>query len=131
LKIWTGDILLVEIKSAHRTKTMTLNEKQQCAEVYEIYTGEQTPVDKWNTKAALLLAEMVHKIEECSLALSSVKAIWPSTSKVTWTWLVKIPYELIKNKSKVRNGYVNQTCLDRATATYKSSILNELIKYKD
>ena len=79
-------------------------------------------------KAADLLAEMAGKIKKCTQGMGWARAVWPSTSKITWTWVVQIPYHALKNEMKVRKGWRNSACTNGGINAYKSSIFDELIK---
>lgn len=126
LQVFKGDLILVVIKAP--ATGMTMDDKEKCARLYEAFTGEQTEPSIWNEKAADLLAEMADKIKECTQGMGWARAIWPSTSKITWLWVVKIPYHALKNEMKIRKGWRNSACVNRGIDAYKSSIFDELIK---
>ena len=68
MEILQGGLILVR----KRPGELTAAEKEQCAKVYKIYTGEEIEAFRWNRKAADLLAEMVKEIEVCSRKLGTV-----------------------------------------------------------
>lgn len=109
--------------------SMTMADKEKCAEIYEIYTGGiHTEPAKWNERAADLLAKMVFDIERCTRGLAAARAVWPINIKVGWGYLVKVVYHIIKGEAKLRQGYVHTACLDISIGVYKSSIHYELEK---
>lgn len=107
---------------------MTIDEKEKCAEIFEAFTGIETPSHRWNETAGELLAEMVDHIKNCSHGMGLARSVWPSTSKVTLFWLLKIPYHIIRNEIKMNIGYVNRACLASGIVQYKDAIRWELIK---
>lgn len=73
---------------------MTIEDKNKCAETYEMLTGEKTNTEDWNQTAADLLAEMVAKVAECSDAMDFVPR--PSGFMPGWGYIVKNVYEALK-----------------------------------
>lgn len=109
--------------------SMTMAEKEKCAEIYEIYTGGiHTEPSKWNERAGDLLAKMVYEIEKCTRGMAAARAVWPNNIKVGWGYLVKVVYHIIKGEAKLRQGYVNTACLGQGIAVFNTSIQNELIR---
>ena len=121
-----GDYRLVELKAP--AVGMTMDDKEKCARLYEAFTGEHTEPSLWNEKAADLLAKMADEIKKCTQGMGWARAVWPSTTKVTWLWVVKIPYRALKNEMKVRKGWRNNSCINAGVNAYKSSIFDELIR---
>jgi hypothetical protein len=119
-----GDFRLVKLKAP--AVGMTMDDKEKCAALYEAFTGEHTEASRWNEKAADLLAEMANKIRECSQGMGWARAIWPSTSKITWLWVVKIPYHALKNEMKMRKGWQNNACIRAGINAYRFSILKAM-----
>jgi hypothetical protein len=126
LQVFKGDLILVIIKAP--AAGMTMDDKEKCARLYEAFTGEHTEPSMWNEKAADLLAEMADKIKKCTQGMGWARAIWPSTSKITWLWVVKIPYNKLKNEMKIRKGWRNDACIDAGVDAYAELIKYELIK---
>ena len=90
---------------------MTIDDKNKCAAIYEAFTGEQTEPSKWNEAAGDILAEMVDQIRRCTRGMGLARSAWPSTGKVTWMWVIKIPYHIIRNEIAIQRGKVNTACL--------------------
>jgi hypothetical protein len=92
-------------------------EKEQCAKVYKIYTGEEIEAFRWNRKAADLLAEMVKEIEVCSRKLGTVLACFPKSlpGNGEWLWLAEIVLDIIKNEALIHKGYLHTTCIQQIT----------------
>lgn len=105
---------------------MTMEDKEKCAAIYEAFTGEYTEPSKWNEAAGNILAEMVDEIRKCTRGMGLARSVWPSSSKITWMWLVKIPYHIIKNEIAINRGEVMVVCLQVGVDAYKSSIFWEL-----
>jgi hypothetical protein len=121
-----GDFRLVELKPP--VVGMSMDDKEKCAALYEAFTGEQSEPSLWNEKAADLLAKMAHEIKKCTQGMGWARSVWPSGTKVTWLWLIKIPYHALKNEMKVRKGWRNNACINAGVDAYKSSIFDELIR---
>jgi hypothetical protein len=121
-----GDYRLVELKAP--AVGMTTDDKKKCAALYEAFTGEHSEASRWNEKAADLLAKMAEEIKKCTQGMGWARAVWPSTTKITWMWVVKIPYHALKNEMKVRKGWRNNSCINAGVNAYKSSIFDELIR---
>ena len=107
---------------------MTMEDKKKCAALYAAFTGEHTEPFRWNEKAGNLLAEMIHKIKNCSHGMGMARAVWPSAHKITWIWVVKIPLHILRNEMKIRSGQANLACLNAGVDAYAASIQYELIK---
>ncbi len=108
---------------------MTMEDKEKCAEIYKIYTGGiETEPSKWNEKAGDFLAQMVVEIERCTRGMAAARAVWPSNIKVSWSYLVKIVYNIIKGESKLRQGYVNTACFNQGVDAFNWAIQYELEK---
>lgn len=120
-----GDYRLVELKAP--ATGMTMDDKEKCAAIYEAFTGEHTEPSLWNEKAGNLLAEMADKIKKCTQGMGWARAVWPSATKITWLWVVKIPYHALKNEIKVQKGWRNNACVNRGINAYKTSIIRALI----
>ena len=109
---------------------LTIEEKHICSEIYLAYTEEQIEPAHWNEAAADYLAEFVYEVTKCSSGMGMARSLFPSTSKITGFWLVKIPYHIIKNEILIHNGYVNVLCLNRKSADYKTAIKAAIITGK-
>ena len=107
---------------------LTQEVKEKCAEIFKVFAGIDTPVHRWNEATGNLLAEMVNHIKDCSHGMGLARSVWPSASKVTLLWLVKLPYHIIRNEFKMKLGYVNNACLSAGIIQYKDAIKWELIK---
>lgn len=121
-----GEFRLVELEAP--AVGMTMDDKEKCAALYEAFTGEHTEPSRWNEKAGNMLAEMADKIKECTRGMGWARAVWPSTSKITWSWVVKIPYHALRNEIKMQKGWRNTACVNRGINAYKFPILDELIR---
>jgi len=66
---------------------MTIEDKEKCAETFEMLTGQKTNPEQWNPNAADLLAEMVAKLRECSDAMDHMPR--PAGFKPGWGYIVK------------------------------------------
>lgn len=102
---------------------MTIEEKQKCAEVFKMLTGQETKPQDWNESAANLLAEMVAKVRDCSNAMDFVPR--PPGWKPGWTYIVKYVYESIRNRS-TRSGNYYEACLTAVGSSIKRKIEIEL-----
>ncbi|WP_306536928.1 hypothetical protein [Geobacter sp.] len=102
---------------------MTIEEKQKCAEVFKMLTGQETQPQDWNESAANLLAEMVAKVRDCSNAMDFVPR--PPGWKPNWTYVVKYVYESLKNRS-TRSGNYYEACLTAVGSAIKRKIEIEL-----
>jgi hypothetical protein len=107
---------------------MTMEDKKKCAEFYELFTGVHTEPFRWNEKAGDLLAKMIFKIKDCSHGMGLARAVWPSTSKVSWVWVVKLPLSIIAHRMKVNSGSVSLACLNAGVDWYEESISIALMK---
>lgn len=54
---------------------MTIDEKEKCAEIFEAFTGIETPSHRWNETAGELLAEMVDHIKNCSHGMGLARSV--------------------------------------------------------
>jgi hypothetical protein len=93
---------------------MTLEHKKKCTDLYESYTGYYIEPHHWNEAAANCLAEFVNEVIKCTHGMGMVRAIWPSTTRITWLYLIRIPEKIYRNEKKLAEGYINTACL-----TYK------------
>jgi hypothetical protein len=121
-----GDYRLVELIAP--AVGMSMDDKEKCAALYEAFIGEHTEPSRWNEEAADLLAKMADEIKKCTQGMGWARAVWPSTTKITWLWVVKIPYHALKNEMKVRKGWQNSACIRAGINAYRFSISKELIK---
>lgn len=109
---------------------MTLAEKELCAEIFKAYTGEEIEARHWNEAAADNLALFVNDVVECSHGMGMARAIFPSSIKISWLSLIKIPYHVIKNEILINKGYVKTSCLTAKAALYKTAIKASIITGK-
>jgi hypothetical protein len=121
-----GDYRLVELEAP--SEGMTINDKEKCAALYEAFTGEHTEPSRWDEKAGNLLAEMADEIKKCTEGMGWARAVWPSTTKITWLWVVKIPYHALKNEMNVRKGWRNNACIRAGINAYRFAIIKELVQ---
>lgn len=108
--------------------TMTMEDKEKCAALFEAFTGIETEPYRWNERAGDLLAEMISEIKRCTSGMGLARSMWPSTSKITWLWVVKIPYHIIRNQIKMKAGYVNTACYQKFVDDYDDLIEFELVR---
>jgi hypothetical protein len=125
MEILQGGLILVR----KRCGELTAAEKEQCAKVYKIYTGEEIEASRWNRNTADILAEMVRDIEECSRDFGTVLACFPKSlpSKGEWLWLAEIVVDIIKNEALIRKGYVNTICLKTGVKKYEIKLKKKLL----
>lgn len=102
--------------------TMSMEDKQKCVELFELFTEETTSARNWNEEAADILAMMVKDIVECSRVMGILGSLYPIPVKPSWTWLVGLAYKNIVNEFRVRKNRVNIHCYNRLIPTYKTSI---------
>lgn len=91
---------------------MTIEQKTKCTDIYEAYTELYVEPYRWNEVAANYLAKFIYEVAQCSRGMGAIKAIFPSTTKITWTYLVKIPVNLYRSERKVSKGWRNTNCIN-------------------
>jgi hypothetical protein len=109
---------------------MTMAERETCSEIYKAYTGEMIEARYWNEAAADNLALFVNDVVECSHGMGMARAIFPSSTKISWLFLVKMPYHILKNEILISKDYVNASCLTGKAASYKTAIKASMITGK-
>lgn len=105
-----------------RFMTMSMEDKEKCADLYELFTGESIEALRWNEEAGDILALMVKEIVECSRVMGILGSLYPIPVKPSWTWLIGLAYKNIVNEFRVRKNRVNIHCYNRFIPTYKTSI---------
>ncbi len=88
---------------------MTYEDKEKCAETFEILTKEKTNPEDWNPAAADLLAEMVAKLRECSDAMDFVPR--PAGFKPGWGYIVKKVFGALKRNFTYEKRKYYEICL--------------------
>ena len=121
-----GNLILVQ----KTVLTMTRAEREQCAKVYEIYTGIEMTPSRWNREAADLLGEMVRQVEQCSRALGTFMAFFPRElpEKGAWQWLAGIMLRIIENEAMIKKGYARTICLKTVTKKFEISIAETILQ---
>jgi hypothetical protein len=87
-----GDYRLLELEAP--AVGMVMDDKEKCAALYKAFAGEHTEPSRWNEIAGNLLAEMADEIKKCTKGMGWVLTVLPSTSIITWLWVVKISYHV-------------------------------------
>ncbi|MCP4746120.1 MAG: hypothetical protein GY874_08255 [Desulfobacteraceae bacterium] len=108
--------------------SLTLEEKEKCAAIFEAVTDIHTEPHRWNEKAADYLAEMMDKLTECSRGMGIARSFLYPGVKVSWTMLVKIPYHIIKSEIKMRYGKRNVMCITIGVSAYDELIQMALME---
>jgi hypothetical protein len=130
-EILDGDLRVVQ----KRIVTMTQEQKKQCARLFKIFTEIDTEPERWNEKAADILADMINEIKRCSEGMAFLDAmipkrppVGPTPWKPTWRWwLCNFILNFLKNEDKIRRGFVYVPCHDALVLQYRKLIIEKLM----
>ena len=103
---------------------MTNDEKQKCAEIWEMISGEKTNITLWNANAGDALAAMVASIISCSKATTYVPK--PSGSRPGYGWIVNYVYNVFKQRYNMNKTQIFKGCAAFRFAQWRSVITIEL-----
>lgn len=103
---------------------LSYEEQLKCVEIWNGLTGEYSSPDQWNDNAANLLAEMVAKINHCSVSMHLVPR--PTGSRPGLFWLLTEAYGALKRYLTTDNSRIYIACRSAAVVSYKTKITEAL-----
>lgn len=103
---------------------MTFEEKEKCAQIWEMMSGEKTSTNAWCDQAGDALAEALASVHSCSNAMKHVPR--PVGSSPGYGWVVGYVFNVLNQRYGMNKDLAFSYCETVRLWQWKSAIQVEL-----
>ncbi|MCP4746883.1 MAG: hypothetical protein GY874_12210 [Desulfobacteraceae bacterium] len=113
---------------------LTIEEKEKCSALFELYSSYKHSPNQWNDEAAKALSVMIDKLQNCTIGIAALHAAIPKPQELRGIkglqdWIKRVSLDILKTTAKTKkNMIVSRICSDAGLRILTTNVRAELMK---